>query len=118
MDTDSDAGVEAGEAEDLRAQNLEEALAAIGVDTDEVGADDVRALLEEMAPVSVNEEGARPTVSARPTRPEALPAEDFDPAGAHQARIDGQFVAAERLERWVFRAVWWPFIFAVLYALL
>jgi len=66
--------------------------------------EEVTELLEKLSPVQIEDGGARPTVYVRPVDARPLPT-GHDPQAAYSRRIDGQFIAAERMERWVFRAV-------------
>jgi len=94
-----------------RPASIEGLLAGLEGESDET----VQALLKELAPIHTSDVEGRRQVHVRPTDAEAIPGPDFDPKTAHQARIDGQFIAAERMERWAVRAVWMGLLLFLLY---
>jgi len=65
----------------------------------------VEDILRDMAPVTVLDEGARTRIRVRPTNADVLPASPVTRED-HSNRINAQFIAGERMELWVVRAVW------------
>jgi len=108
MPTSSDIAERLAEQGDLSAEEAQEQLSAL-----EEGLPDgqsVQDLLQELAPVSVSEDGRR--IRAEPTAPEVLPDRPVTKA-AHDHRIDRSFIGWERLDQWVVLAVILSILIAV-----
>jgi len=112
MPTSSDIAERLAEQGDLSADEAREQLSALEEGLPE--GQSVQDLLQELSPVSVNEDGRR--IRAEPTAPEVLPDRPVTKA-AHDHRIDRSFIGWERLDRWVMRAVYIPILIAILISL-
>jgi len=109
MPTSSDIASHVAEQGDLSAEEAQEQLSSL-----EEGLPDgqsVQDLLQELAPVSVSDDGRR--IRAEPTAPEFLP--DAPITVSHlDDRMDVYFIIWELMDRYIIRAVYIPILIAIL----
>jgi len=109
MPTSSDIVSHLAEQGDASTDEVQEQLSAL-----EEGLPDgqsVEDLLQELAPVSVSDDGRR--IRAKPTAPDVLP--DAPITVSHlDGRMDVYFILWEFMDRYIIRAVYIPILIAIL----